>query len=206
MKNEAYKALIEIEHTISDAEVFVKRDLELPPAMILGLDKLGDLGKIVEAYAVATKDENIISKIGMLPRFSLHRINLKDNISQKTRYSIATCIRSLCNVAQMGNQDSDNIAHEEKTIPKEFDTEEAKAIFKRAIDAGFMNEDYKFIGTWYQAAYFAERAAESLKLKYKWKAFQSLWGYDKLAQVKRENKERFGKVNKQKEIDKIFDL
>lgn len=206
MENEAYKALIEIRHIIRNAEVFVKRDMQLPPAMISELDRLGDLGKIVEAYAVAAKDKDIISEIEKIPRFSLHRINSKDTTSPKTRYSIAICIRSLYNVAQIGNQDNENTTQEEKTIPKEFDTEDAKKLFKRAIDAGFMDENYKFIGTWYQATYFAERAAESLKLKYKWKPFQTLWNYDKLAQVKREIKERFGVVHAQKEIDKIFDL
>lgn len=91
-------------------------------------------------------------------------------------------------------------------VPKELDTDEARVIFKRAIDAGFMNEQYKFIGTWYQAAYFAEEAAKRLKLKPKWKYFQELWGYTKLAQTRRESIERFGIVKGQDDIDKIFDF
>lgn len=91
-------------------------------------------------------------------------------------------------------------------VPKELNTDEARAIFKRAIDAGFMNEQYKFIGTWYQAAYFAEIAAKRLNIKSKWKYFQELWGYDKLAQTRRESIERFGIVKGQDDIDKIFDF
>lgn len=89
-------------------------------------------------------------------------------------------------------------------VPDELNTDEAKALFDKAIKAGFMNNNYKFVGTRYQAAYFAELAAEKLNLKYKWKYFQILWGYDKLAQTRRESKERFGKVDKQDEIEKIF--
>lgn len=90
-------------------------------------------------------------------------------------------------------------------VPDELKTDEAKDLFDKAIKAGFMDNNYKFVGTWYQAAYFAEIAAEKLNLKCKWKYFQILWGYDKLAQTRRESKERFGKVDKQDEIEKIFD-
>ena len=90
-------------------------------------------------------------------------------------------------------------------LPKELDTDEAKEFFNKVIKAGFMDNNYKFVGTWYQAAYFAEIAAEKLNLKCKWKYFQILWGYDKLAQTRRESKERFGKVDKQDEIDRLFD-
>ena len=93
---------------------------------------------------------------------------------------------------------------DEIQLPEELNTDEAKELFNKAIKAGFMDNNYKFIGTWYQAAYFAEIAAEKLRLKYKWKYFQILWGYDKLSQTRRESKERFGKVDKQNDIEKIF--
>lgn len=67
-----------------------------------------------------------------------------------------------------------------------------------------MNTDYSFNGTRYQMAYFAEKASEHLKLKFKWEPFTQLWNYKYFAQSRRESKERFGYVDKQDEIDKIF--
>ena len=94
--------------------------------------------------------------------------------------------------------------HKQLSIPVELDTPEARELFDKAIQAGFMNSVYIFNGTRYQMAYFAEKASEHLKLKSKWKPFTQLWNYEYFAQSRRESKERFGYVDKQDEIDKIF--
>lgn len=163
MKNEAYKASIEIKQILEEANVFVKKGLELPPVLISQINELEKLGRCIEAYTKETNDKKLIDEIGEIPRFELRAIYAWYDISQETRISLQRCIRSLYNVAQMGNnggfkQDAP------ATLPHELNTDEAKAIFKRAIDTGFMDEKYKFIGTWYQAAYFAELAAKKLKL------------------------------------------
>lgn len=90
-------------------------------------------------------------------------------------------------------------------VPQCLQTEEAKIIFKKAIEAGFMNEDYSFNGTKYQMAYFVEKAYYKLKLRYKWKYFEELWSVKNLSQTRHESIERFGHVPKQDEIDSIFD-
>jgi hypothetical protein len=90
-------------------------------------------------------------------------------------------------------------------VPQCLQTEEAKIIFKKAIEAGFMNEDYSFNGTKYQMAYFVEKAYYKLKLRYKWKYFEELWNIKYLSQTRHESIERFGHVPKQDEIDSIFD-
>ena len=90
-------------------------------------------------------------------------------------------------------------------VPQCLQTEEAKIIFKKAIEAGFMNEDYSFKGTKYQMAYFVEKAYYKLKLRYKWKYFEVLWNTKYLSQTRHESIERFGHVPKQDEIDSIFD-
>lgn len=89
-------------------------------------------------------------------------------------------------------------------LPEELDTPEAREIFDKAIGAGFMNNDYTFNGNKYQMAYFAEKASEHLGLKYKWKPFIELWNYKHFSQTRYETKERYGHVDKQDEIDKIF--
>jgi hypothetical protein len=91
-----------------------------------------------------------------------------------------------------------------RVYPAELDTDKARALFKKAIKKGFMNEDFSFNGTKYQMAYFAEIAAEKLNLKYTWKPFETLWGVKYLAQTRRESKEYIGKVEQQKDIDSIF--
>lgn len=89
-------------------------------------------------------------------------------------------------------------------LPDALNTDEAKRVFQKAIEAGYMKEDYSFVGTRYQQAYFAEKMADYLNLKYKWKPFSMLWGYDKFSQVRRESKERFGLVPEQDKIDSLF--
>lgn len=93
---------------------------------------------------------------------------------------------------------------EQNELPDELNTDKAKALFEKTIKAGFMESNYQFKGSWYQAAYFAEEAAEYLGLRHKWKPFAALWKYKQLAQTRRESRERFGKVTKQDDIDKIF--
>jgi len=89
-------------------------------------------------------------------------------------------------------------------IPEELDTPEAREIFNKAIQAGFMNSDYSFNGTRPQMAYFAEKASEYLKLKYKWKPFIQLWNFKYFPQTRRESIDVYGYVDKQDEIDIIF--
>lgn len=89
-------------------------------------------------------------------------------------------------------------------LPSELNTEEAKRIFSKAKELGLMTDEYKWSGTKYQLAYFAEIAAEKLNLKHKWKPFQKLFNKKDLAQTRRESKERFGTVNRADEIDHIF--
>lgn len=89
-------------------------------------------------------------------------------------------------------------------LPKELNTDEAKKYISNAIEAGFMDNSYQWSGTKYQAALFAEICSEKLNLRYKWKPFETLWNMKGLAQTRRESKERFGKVGREKEIIDLF--
>lgn len=90
-------------------------------------------------------------------------------------------------------------------LPQELNTDEAKKYVSNAIKAGFMDNCYQWKGTMYQAALFAEICSEKLGLKYKWKPFEMLWNVAHLAQTRRESKERFGKVDREKEIIALFE-
>lgn len=89
-------------------------------------------------------------------------------------------------------------------LPEELNTELAHIYWTKAKTLGFVNDDYTFNGTRYQQAYFAELFAEKLGLEDKWKPFKVLWNYNYFSQVRRESLERFGKVDRQKEIEAIF--
>lgn len=89
-------------------------------------------------------------------------------------------------------------------LPPELDTPKAQLIWSKAKHNGWINEDYSFNGTKYQMAYAAECMADELKLKLKWKPFELLWGCKYLPQTRHESKERFGKVEREKEIEASF--
>lgn len=101
----------------------------------------------------------------------------------------------------------DGIIHipKKQNLPEVLNTQQAKEYFSKAIKAGFMDNCYQWKGTMYQAALFAEICSEKLKIKHKWKTFETLWNVTHLAQTRRESKERFGKVGREKEIIRIFE-
>ena len=92
-------------------------------------------------------------------------------------------------------------------FPEELNTQQAKEYFSKAIEAGFMDDRFQWVKgtTKYQIALFAEICSEKLNIKHKWKPFETLWNVTHLAQTRRESKERFGRVDREKEITKIFE-
>ncbi len=102
---------------------------------------------------------------------------------------------------------NDKCKNTEIKLPPELNNEQAKIYFQRAIDAGFMNNDYSWNyknGTKAQQALFAEIASEKLSLKFKFKIFETLWSIKHLAQTRGNSRDKMGKVNGSELIDKIF--
>lgn len=103
----------------------------------------------------------------------------------------------------------DGIIHipKKQNLPEVLNTQQAKEYFSKAIKAGFMDDRFQWVKgtTKYQIALFAEICSEKLKIKHKWKTFETLWNVTHLAQTRRESKERFGRVDREKEIIKIFE-
>lgn len=92
-------------------------------------------------------------------------------------------------------------------LPPELNNEQAKTFFQKAIDAGFMNDDYSWnyhIGTKAQQALFAEIAAEKLSLKHKYKFFEELWNIKYLAQTRANSRDKIGKVSNGQLIENLF--
>ena len=71
----------------------------------------------------------------------------------------------------------------ETKLPEELNTDEAKKYFQRAIDLGFMDDNYKWLGGLQTCAYFASKMSDKLKLgkgeRINWKPFEALFGVPK---------------------------
>lgn len=94
-----------------------------------------------------------------------------------------------------------------KTLPKELDTDEAKKWLSKTIEKGFMTDGYQWAKetTRYQIAMWVEIASERLGIKNKWKWAENIWGLKDLAQTRNESKDRFGKVEREKDIEACFE-
>lgn len=60
-------------------------------------------------------------------------------------------------------------------LPASLRTARAKEIWKKAQDAGYIDENYQPLLTRTQAAVFAYEMAAKLKIRNKWKIFESIW-------------------------------
>ena len=99
-----------------------------------------------------------------------------------------------------------------QAIPKELDTEEALAIFKRAVDANLMEQQtigYKWLKSKALLAYFVEVANDKLDLKHgqkrKIKPFETIFHETRLGGCINEYKKTGQLPIGHKIIDKIFD-
>lgn len=139
-KIDAYKSLVEIGNAITLAETCIKHKYKLPDTLIARLNKLGDLGSDIEAYAMATGDKDIIKKIAQLPREVLRQENGWYTIGQQTGLSTALCKKSLYKVAKM------KARPQAKTNDEE--TEKEKTYFAKAVEKNLMTKTengYKWI-------------------------------------------------------------
>ena len=60
-------------------------------------------------------------------------------------------------------------------LPDELATDEAMALWRKAQQAGYVNEHYQPLLSRTQAALLADAMAERLGIKEKWKVFEALW-------------------------------
>jgi hypothetical protein len=62
-----------------------------------------------------------------------------------------------------------------KSLPDELATDEAMILWRKAQQAGYVNEHYQPLLSRTQAALLADAMAERLDIKEKWKVFEALW-------------------------------
>ena len=64
---------------------------------------------------------------------------------------------------------------ETKSLPDELATDKAMVLWKKAQQAGYVDENYQPLLSRTQAALLADAMAERLGIKEKWKVFEGLW-------------------------------
>ena len=62
-----------------------------------------------------------------------------------------------------------------KSLPDELATDKAMVLWRKAQQAGYVNEHYQPLISRTQAALLADAMAERLGIKEKWKVFEALW-------------------------------
>ena len=62
-----------------------------------------------------------------------------------------------------------------KSLPDELATDEAMVLWRKAQQAGYVNEHYQPLLSRTQAALLADAMSERLSIKEKWKVFEALW-------------------------------
>ena len=62
-----------------------------------------------------------------------------------------------------------------KSLPDELATDEAMVLWRKAQQAGYVDEHYQPLFSRTQAALLADAMAERLGIKEKWKVFEALW-------------------------------
>ena len=66
------------------------------------------------------------------------------------------------------------------TLPEALSTEEAMALWRKAQEAGYVDENYQPKISRTQAALLADAMAERLGIRNKWKVFEKLWNRTKM--------------------------
>lgn len=177
----------------------ILQDYELAAEAAVKLQEIaaaqGKQKKIVLSYVVGTLDRllDVISQYsnmldGVLLSFGVdllqvQKINGITLINQRDLAQLSfycgTMERALILINRLGQEQ----AAEQHKLPVELNTDEAKKYFKRAIDLGLMDDNYKWLGGLQTCAYFASRMSDKLKLgkgeRINWKPFEALFGVPK---------------------------
>ena len=69
----------------------------------------------------------------------------------------------------------ENTIKDERALPEVLSTEAAMALWKKAQEAGYVDENYQPLISRTQSALLADAMAERLGIREKWKVFEVLW-------------------------------
>ena len=189
-RDKALKSLYEIESILNTTNVYVHKGQELP-------------GYILDEY---NEDEKFMKIVSGNPALNwIWALSLSYRLPQNVRDSLVSCRgclsavqkKYLTSIKEVANCEYEvaNCEYEERirfyetgkiAIPDELNTDAARAVLQRAIDAGFLDEKYQPVAgkmTRGQQKAFAIYASKELGLRRAWKPFELLWNCKHLQQV-----------------------
>ena len=207
-KIDTYKTIVELNRIIETADLYLKKQLIFPIALIDDLGKIGNMGTEIEAYFKMSRDVNIIVEIEKIKRATLFQINSWCDIEPKTRLSITNCIRSLRNIVQNRQIETSQIDTDTTTaiciIPNN--------ILEALCQAGFVGNikarPLKWIKSKSLLAYFVDVANDKLNLKHgekrQIKPFETMFDVKGLTSAINDYKKTGDYPVGYKDIDKLF--
>ena len=218
-RDKALKSLYEIESILNTTNVYVHKGQELPGYILAELLRLDNLGFIVRQYVEYTEDEKFMKIVSGNPALNwIWALSLSYRLPQNVRDSLVSCRgclsavqkKYLTSIKEVANCEYEE--YEERirfyetgkiAIPDELNTDAARAVLQRAIDAGFLDEKYQPVAgkmTRGQQKAFAIYASKELGLRRAWKPFELLWNCKHLQQVNIEDTSE----ERVREIAKMF--
>ena len=93
---------------------------------------------------------------------------------------------------------------ESSILPKVLATDEAMALWRKAQDAGYVDDNYQPLISRTQAALLADAMAVRLGIKEKWKVFESLWNRKYMRSDYNLALTRKGSLDFQDELKRLF--
>ena len=138
-----------------------------------------DVAKAIRIYLNTSKRKNLskreAAKTVLLELITAAKLEMSEDIMESLSHFDD---EELIDQSQSTGTVNENVA--------ELLTAEAQVLWQRLRDAGFIVADGYALAEGIsanQAAYIADRMAEKLQIKKKWKLFQQLWGIPNLAQL-----------------------
>ena len=193
---EATQGLLdEIDRLNSDNEALQKEIDDLNQQLLDKDTQLKELGKLSAGVAKKSSADDVAKAIRIY-------LNTSKRKTQSKREAAKTVLLELITAAklEMSEDFMESLSHfddEELIDPPqstgtvnenvaELLTAEAQVLWQRLRDDGFIVPDGYALAEGIssnQAAYIADRMAEKLQIKKKWKLFQQLWGIPNMAQL-----------------------
>ena len=198
--NEALQKEIEdLNQQLQDKDTQLK-ELGKLSAGVAKKSSADDVAKAIRIYLNTSKRKNLskreAAKTVLLELITAAKLEMSEDIMESlSHFDDEELIDQSQSTANM----TENLA--------ELLTAEAQVLWQRLRDAGFIVADGYALAEGIsanQAAYIADRMAEKLQIKKKWKLFQQLWGIPNLAQLAGTWQQTGKLPPRSSEIDKIM--
>jgi len=124
--------------------------------------------------------DNDEEALGFINRL-LERLNQADFINHGSKIEVVYVasggqhVETQINLAPPGPSKERKKEAEPPALPDALSTEEAMALWKKAQEAGYVDENYQPLISRTQSALLADAMAERLGIREKWKVFETLW-------------------------------